>query len=339
MKISVIVPVYNVATWLRRCVDSILAQTFTDFELILVDDGSTDSSPAICDEYVSKDKRVSVLHSANAGLSSARNSGLLIASGDYISFVDSDDWISPDMLEYLYSLAVKYKCDVASADYFLTDGIAVKFGGRYKETVVTGADKIVRFYLAQDKMNGRNDFSVCIKLYKRTLFEKIRFPDGKIFEDNITNFKILMNCRRYVKSTRKVYAYFQRRQSTTKTKLTAKHLALLDVANEIKSLAFSEKTNALAERKIAMSYFSLLAMYVRYGTDLSDEKIDKLVAEYKKVRRFYLKTEISLKVHIISIAMCLNIRLCRKIYRRIITNKIVGGYKCLVYSYSSLKAA
>ena len=119
-EISIIVPIYNVEQYLKRCVDSILAQTFKDFELILVDDGSPDSCPFICDEYARIDSRIKVIHKANGGLSDARNAGLEMAMGNYIAFVDSDDWIASDTYEYLYELIKKNKADVVSGSYVLT---------------------------------------------------------------------------------------------------------------------------------------------------------------------------------------------------------------------------
>lgn len=112
-EVSIIVPVYKVEPYLNKCVDSILAQTFTDFECILVDDGSPDSCGKICDEYVQKDSRVKVIHQENQGLSAARNSGLDMASGAWIVFVDSDDWIEPDAVEVLYRAALQNDADMA----------------------------------------------------------------------------------------------------------------------------------------------------------------------------------------------------------------------------------
>ncbi len=112
MKLSIIVPVYNVEKYLHKCVDSILSQTLTDFECILVDDGSTDNSSVICDEYAAKDPRIVVIHKQNGGLSSARNTGLDISQGDYIGFVDSDDWIEPEMYMYMYTYANDNSCDM-----------------------------------------------------------------------------------------------------------------------------------------------------------------------------------------------------------------------------------
>ena len=117
MKLSIIVPVYNVEPYLRRCIDSILAQTFTDFELILVDDGSPDNCPAICDEYAEKDPRIVVIHKQNGGLSDARNAGLDIARGEYIGFVDSDDYIDAEMYEKMYNAAIMHNSDIVSCAY------------------------------------------------------------------------------------------------------------------------------------------------------------------------------------------------------------------------------
>lgn len=317
-KISIIIPVYNVEQYLPRCIDSILAQTFTNFELILIDDGSTDSSGKICDKYSEKDSRVKVIHKENGGLSSARNVGLGNAAGKYISFIDSDDYVSSDYLEYLHSLIKKYDADVVSANYILTYSNKVNFISRKKEQLIIGKEKILFFYLKQDKMNKKNDFPVWIKLYKKELFDGIQFPSGKLYEDNITNFKIFQKCERYAKSSKIVYAYFQRRKSITKSKLSQKHLALIDSSKEMLELAGNDKKIAkLCRRKIAMSYFSILAMYVRYGTDLSEEKINGLVNEYKEIKHNYLKTEKSMKIHIISFLMCRNIQALRKLYLKL----------------------
>ncbi len=320
--ISIIVPVYNVEKYLSRCIDSILAQTFREFELILVDDGSTDNSAEICDKYATKDSRIKVIHKENSGQSSARNSGLEIATGKYIGFVDSDDWISTDCLEYLYTLIEKSKADAVSADFvFAYENKSVSFqkDKNPKEKTVDSTEEILCYYLKQDKMHGKNDFAVWGKLFKRELFYELRFPAGKIYEDNIINFKLLQKCSRYVKSTKEIYAYFQRDISTTKSILAQKHLALIDVSNEMFAIAQAnyhadKKLQNLCRRKIAMSYFSVLAKYIRFGTDLSDKKIKGLVMEYKEVKHFYLRTEKSIRIHLISFFMCLDITIARKLY-------------------------
>ena len=236
-EISIIVPIYNVEQYLKRCVDSILAQTFKDFELILVDDGSPDSCPFICDEYARIDSRIKVIHKANGGPSDARNAGLEMAMGNYIAFVDSDDWIASDTYEYLYELIKKNKADVVSGSYVLTKNDDVKFSNLKTEIVIEGTSEILKFYFQQDKIHGKNDFPVWIKLYRRDLFNDIHFPDGKLYEDNITNFLIFSKCNKYVKSSKEIYAYFQSFQSITKTQLSAKHLSLIEVSKEMLSLS------------------------------------------------------------------------------------------------------
>jgi len=116
-KISIIVPVYNVENYLCKCVDSILEQTYKEIELILIDDGSTDSSGVICDKYKNKDTRVFVIHKKNEGVSSARNCGLKVAVGDYVGFVDSDDYVLNDMYEYLLNLSIMYNADITSCSF------------------------------------------------------------------------------------------------------------------------------------------------------------------------------------------------------------------------------
>ena len=181
-QISVIVPVYQVEAYLPQCIDSILAQTFRDFELILVDDGSQDRSGAICDEYAGRDERVRVLHKENGGLSDARNAGLEQANGDYFLFVDSDDFIAPMMLERLYAGAQREGADLAICNFRYTFDTKEKkdFSTAMTAEILRGAEI---FY------NRKNDRShgfwtvAWNKLYKRETFGKLRFRSGKYHED------------------------------------------------------------------------------------------------------------------------------------------------------------
>lgn len=315
MKISVIVPVYNVEQYLTRCLESIICQTFADLEIILVDDGATDNSGKICDEFALKDSRITVVHKENGGLSSARNTGLDIAKGEFITFVDSDDWILPDAFEYLLNLIEKNEADIVSADYNFTDGRAINKNEDYCEKEICGTEEILKFYLEQDRLHDRNDFPVWIKLYRKKMFSNIRFPYGKLYEDSITNFKILSNCKKYIKSSRIIYAYFQRPSSITNSCLRKKNLDLIEVSKEMLRLSSNnEKLKQLCKRKIAMAYFSLLSMYVRYGTDLSYSELIHLVSEYKKIKKDFLRTEKRFSIHFISFLMCININLVRKVY-------------------------
>ncbi len=318
-EISIIVPVYKSEDYLRRCINSILNQSYKDFELILVDDGSPDKCPIICDEYASMDSRIIVLHSINAGQSYARNLGLHIAKGKYIAFVDSDDWILPDYCSYLHELIIRTGADVVSADYAFTQGEDITSYDKIEEIEMVGTDEILSFFLSRDKIHCKNDFPVWTKLYKHELFESIEFPIGKIYEDTIINFKILSECKKYVKSSKIIYAYFQSPQSTTRAKLTKKHLAMIDVSKEmLESGIGSDKIRLLCLRKVAMSYFSILAMYVRYGTELPFDEIKRLILEYKKIKKYFLSTEKRLSIHIISMFICMNIKVLRFFYKNLV---------------------
>ena len=187
MKLSIIVPVYNVEPDLQRCVDSILAQTFTDFELILVDDGSLDNCPAICDEYVKKDSRIIVVHNKNIGVSAARNTGLDIARGEYIGFVDSDDFIHPHMYERLFKALSRSKADIAMCNCKSVDKDGELFDKQYEllSDWETSGPEIL--HTIKDRMALNVHYIVVWnKIYARYLWEDLRFPVGRIHEDEYT---------------------------------------------------------------------------------------------------------------------------------------------------------
>ena len=169
--ISVIIPVYNVELYLRRCVDSVINQTYKLLEIILVDDGSTDSSGKICEEYSKTDNRIKVIHKTNGGLSDARNAGIEICKGDYITFVDSDDWIDPDLVKHLYDIIVKFNADISIGMYkkvydnFINDKCIKEFYNVYE---YAGTKALEELYV-------HRSFGVhaCGKLYKRNLFDTL----------------------------------------------------------------------------------------------------------------------------------------------------------------------
>ena len=212
--ISVIVPVYNVESYLPRCVDSILAQSHSELEVILVDDGATDSSGAVCDAYAAKDSRITVIHKSNGGLSSARNAGLDAATGEYIAFVDSDDWIEPEMYGHMLSLLQTYEAklvcagrsDVSEKTGEKTVGLCPK-----KEEVLTGEELVGRIFL----WDGC-DSSACDKLYHRSILEGFRYPEGKVCEDVPVTYKIVLKAGKAVLCDRPFYNYYHRSGSISK---------------------------------------------------------------------------------------------------------------------------
>lgn len=218
--ISVIVPVYNVEAYLGRCMDSILAQTYQNLEVILVDDGTKDASDKICDDYAARDPRVKVIHKENGGLSSARNAGIDIARGDYLGFVDSDDWIEPEMYETMLSLAQKYEVKLVCAGRYdfssrrneKTVGLCPK-----KEEVITGMELLGRTFTWDGCDSAAWD-----KLYHRSLFETIRYPLGQISEDVAMFYKLAELVDRAVMCDKPLYNYYHRPGSITTAKLSDK---------------------------------------------------------------------------------------------------------------------
>lgn len=178
-EISVIVPVYKVERFLPACIDSLLAQTFADFELILVDDGSPDNCPALCDAAAEKDNRVRVLHKANGGVSTARNAGLDMARGKWIAFVDSDDSVQPDYLEKMYTAALAVGADIALCGGQCVDeeGGVIGPGEPRITDEVMGREEALRRLVTPEYQVPWN------KLYRRELFDGLRYPEGKAFED------------------------------------------------------------------------------------------------------------------------------------------------------------
>lgn len=190
--LSIIVPVYNVKEYLGKCVDSILNQTFDDFEIILVDDGSTDGSGKLCDNY-KNEERVRILHQTNSGQSAARNSGLSVASGNWVGFVDSDDWLEPEMYGQMMEAAKKHKADVVICRHrsVSPDGETLHVEGINGEKDIDNIEA-TKLIMSDDEIRS----FAWNKIYHRRLFEDICYPEGRIFEDTATTYKLLYKARR-----------------------------------------------------------------------------------------------------------------------------------------------
>jgi len=207
--ISVIVPVYNVAPYLPRCIDSILAQSFGDFELLLIDDGSTDASGAICDEYARKDKRIKVFHKENGGLSDARNYGMERARGDYIGFIDSDDYVGTDYLKILFEMMQGDNIAIAQIRSVSTSAETMKFIASDDRRLVFDAEEEFK------AMMLARDFGVSAwgKLYRKDVFSGHQFLVGKLYEDLDTVPYLIEAGRNYAYSSSVQYYYYQRQGS------------------------------------------------------------------------------------------------------------------------------
>lgn len=219
--ISVIIPVYRVETYLRRCVDSVLVQTYRELEVILVDDGSPDGCPAICDAYAEQDPRVRVIHQENRGLSGARNAGIDCAKGAYLAFVDSDDYLAADFVERLHTACVETNSDLAVCRFaYVKDEGSSREGlvrassreGTGEARLYTGRQMQANLYLPE----GVYYVVAWNKLYKRELFDGIRYPQGRIHEDEATTYRVYERVAQAVYLDSPLYGYFVAPSSITR---------------------------------------------------------------------------------------------------------------------------
>lgn len=211
--ISVIIPIYNVEAYLHRCVDSILRQTYQNLEIILVNDGSPDRCGEICDAYALKDNRVNVVHKVNGGLSDARNEGINIARGKFISFIDSDDWVNDDYIEKLYNLLIMTQSEISVCNFYATSNENVE----YDQSKIA---EILQFTNIEALSQFNNKYSEQLvvawgKLYKKTLFDNLRYPVGRIHEDEFITYKLIHKSQGVVLTTEPLLYYWQRENSIT----------------------------------------------------------------------------------------------------------------------------
>lgn len=218
--ISVIVPIYKVESYLDRCVASLVEQTYNELEIILVDDGSPDKCPDMCDEWAKKDSRIKVIHKANGGLSDARNAGMAIASGEYIGFVDSDDWLETDFCEKLLQALIDNSCDIAACNYRRVSG---------EENIES--DKGSGAIICYDKNQAMSELIdntiqqvVWNKLYKSTVVEGILFEKGKYHEDEFWSYQVFGRCEKIVTVEYIGYNYLQREASIMGERYSLKRL-------------------------------------------------------------------------------------------------------------------
>lgn len=234
--VSIIVPVYNVQDYLGACIDSLLSQTYTKFELLLIDDGSPDKSGAVCEEYAQRDSRIKVYHKENGGLSDARNYGIERAGGTYLTFVDSDDYVSPRFLQVLMEMVHQYHTRMACVDLYVTSGMDIDLPEGSSESECLSAEQVLRRVCMHDACG----VSACGKLYHKSLFETIRYPKGKLYEDLLTTPYLMAQCDRIAVSRKQLYCWFQREGSITHHPIGQRDLELLHYLNDF--LDFMDET-------------------------------------------------------------------------------------------------
>lgn len=238
--ISVIIPVFNVEEYLSECLDSVIEQSYSNLDIILIDDGSTDRSGEICDSYACIDNRINVVHKTNCGLSAARNDGLNIAKGKYISFVDSDDFISNDMLECALNSLVEYNADISIINYYRLYANKI-VANPYSSSGLFNQNEALKKLIENKEIQDH----VCTKLFKAELFDGVQFPTDRIYEDIRTTYKLFLNASSvYVNSSPKYY-YRQRKSSIARVVFNENKMQQLDAINEMESNIDNSKYSTL----------------------------------------------------------------------------------------------
>lgn len=298
--ISIIVPVYNVEKYLTRCVDSLVNQTYQNIEIILVDDGSTDRCGEICDEYAKKDSRIVVVHKPNGGLSDARNKGLDIAKGDYIMFVDSDDWIEKDTCTTIASLVEGLDVDIVSFGIQLVDDKKIQEIQKTDFAKIISSKEAVFAMIYKQKKQGLLNY-VCNKVFRKELFNNIRFPVGMLFEDQDVTYKLMHKANTIYVCDKVFYNYYQRNGSIMSGFYAPKALRdRIDIwikRYDFMCKYYPEYANYQLAQVLGDIYIALIKLkgiteYVEFH-----DRIQAFVDKHKRVERYLTKYNNKVKLH------------------------------------------
>lgn len=274
-KISIIIPVYNVEKYLKMCLDSVINQTYQNLEIILINDGSTDNSGKICEEYKRADSRIILIHKENEGLSMARNTGLDIASGEYISFVDSDDYISRNMVETLYNRLLETQSDMAVCSIQYVDEAGKNLYSNFTfDDIVLGQNEFWKLYSS----TGHTECVVAWnKLYKREILEQLYYPKGRIREDEFLLPYIVERCFRICTVSDRLIFYRQRNDSIMGYESQKSKLDYIEACFERLELFIKTKNNLMIED----TALRIIASVERYHLE-TDENYKVLRARTKR---------------------------------------------------------
>ena len=296
--ISIIIPVYNVEKYLKRSLDCIIAQTYTNWEALLVVDGSPDNSGKICDEYAKKDSRFRVFHKDNQGVAAARNTGIENAKGDYISFIDSDDFAHEDMLLRQYEMLKKYEADLVITGYEFAYDDKMALPQKRGEITILDSKEAIKYILKNQQF-----CSPWTKLYKKKLFNNVKYPVGAIYEDLMTAFEIFMAADTIVYVDIPYYNYFQASESITRSDF---HYGKLDEVKALKMQAdFISRNYPEMENEAKLKYldnvFGHIINLVTKDDEVGVEKYREFTQViidnydfYRKNKKFSLKDSLRL---------------------------------------------
>lgn len=277
--ISVIIPVYNVEKYLNKCVNSILKQTYCNLEIVLVDDGSTDNCSIICDDLAKIDRRIKVIHQKNSGLSAARNSGINIAKGEYLCFIDSDDYVEEKYIELLYLAIKKANADMSICEFYDIDDknniIVDKHKNKLKNCTYTGLQILMSFY----KIHKLVYIVAWNKLYKKDLFHNLRYKEGKIHEDEFIIHRLLFKSKKVVCIEEPLYYYLRRSNSIMGSRFNLNHLDYIEALED--RIRFFEDNN-IPELIIITKCKLLYSIAIYFGYLSNEKNINKLIINFYK---------------------------------------------------------
>lgn len=283
--ITVIIPIYNVERYLKRCIESVICQDYENLEIILVDDGATDASGQIADDYAEKDKRIKVIHQKNGGLSNARNNGLKAMTGQYVMFVDSDDYIAKDYVSYMYYLLKKtnFKAQLAVCSLIDVYGDS----GR-KQDCGNGTEKILSGKQCIEMMCYHNLVDTCAyaKLGSRELYDGFEFPEGKLFEDIGSTYKLFLKAKEVSCGFKGKYYYIIRPNSIVTSSFNESKLDLLEMtdkmANDVLSV-YPDLADAVERRQVYARFSTLNQMLHASGVESIRQKLIRYIKDHHQV--------------------------------------------------------
>ena len=328
-KVSIIIPVYNVEQYLDRCLSSVLNQTYKDLEMILVNDGSTDKSGTICEEFVQIDKRAKAYHQENRGLSEARNTGLKYMTGDFVMFLDSDDWLELDAVEFLLEQVKIYNADMVVGGVYRTSKIVDHQQNTPVSQVLTQEEYAKRYFKIESQTI---EYYVWNKLYKRKVVEGIEFPPGFFAEDVPTMFRYILNSDKIVVADKIIYNYFINNSGLT-AKFTSKHFDVLkgwDLVCQYATESNNDKYKEWAQinrYRADLALLTEIALSVDYKNIrmLNETQIKSMQSRLKKNKRVLLQQAIPLSRKILIILFTTSYNIFAKVINTMIRIKNYGA--------------
>lgn len=305
--VSIIIPVYNVEQYLEKSVMSVIQQTYPYFEVILVDDGSTDRSAALCHELASQHAQIRVVHKENGGLSSARNEGLKFATGEYIVFLDSDDYVDEDYVSYLYDLIQTHQVLLSGCDlYKVFDGKITNVGND-EVSVMTGKEAIERMCY-----HDLVDTSANAKMYHRSLIPYLHFPEGKLFEDIGTLYKVWLNCDKMAYGHKSKYYYNIRQNSIVTSSFNPKKMELLEMTDQMATAVtkqYPDLAEAVSRRQLYADFSTLNQLTNTKRHEFTQEKqlVMQRIRKHRKGKFFAKRVPVRDKIALMSLALGIDV--------------------------------